>query len=326
MLDANRWLVADGYSGRVRLLSLSEGRLSTVVGYPDGDDTPGVAARFARVRGLAAGVIVRDQVTPAEAYLSDADNGTISVIALVNPARPETWTIAPFAGQPACTFQDGTLAEACFAGPTALALSQAQDAVYVADTLNHIIRKVDLDAGTVSTVAGVLATPGFDDDGTGVPIGARQALLREPGGLAASGDGRLFIADTGNHRVVVYDPAAETVQPLIGDGIPGATAGDGPAGAMLLDSPRGLALDSDGNLFVASAQSIYVIRAGDDLRVDREDATSLVYGAPPRTSSPERETNCLSDIGVEPSGRSLVAVDACTGYAVRIRHTAAASQ
>ena len=75
--------------------------------------------------------------------------------------------------------------------------------MYIADTLNHRIRKVDLKTGTISTIAGT-GQAGFSGDG-GPAIRASLTLsdFCEPcaGGLALDNAGNLFIADGGNHRL-----------------------------------------------------------------------------------------------------------------------------
>jgi sugar lactone lactonase YvrE len=73
--------------------------------------------------------------------------------------------------------------------------------VLVADTYNHRIKRVDLDRGDVRRLAGAGAPGGFADGP------APEARFSEPGGLAL-GRGKLFVADTNNHRIRVVDLAA----------------------------------------------------------------------------------------------------------------------
>ena len=70
--------------------------------------------------------------------------------------------------------------------------------IYIADTFNHAVRKVDAD-GIITTVAGKLGERGYGGDG-GHP---RQALFDRPAGLAFDANGNLYIADQGNHRIRV---------------------------------------------------------------------------------------------------------------------------
>ncbi len=78
--------------------------------------------------------------------------------------------------------------------------------VYIADTYNHKIKRADLSAKTVVTVAGT-GKPGHKDGA------ALEAEFREPSGIALL-DGKIYVADTNNHQIRVYDPDASTVSTL----------------------------------------------------------------------------------------------------------------
>ena len=115
--------------------------------------------------------------------------------------------------------------------------------VYIADTLNHRVRRVDAD-GTITTVAGT-GEAGYAGDGRP----GREARLNLPTGLAIGFSDAVFIADTGNNviRQLGQDGAIRTVA---GAGEAGYR-GEGPALSALLHSPGGLAFDSEGNLYIA---------------------------------------------------------------------------
>lgn len=76
-------------------------------------------------------------------------------------------------------------------------------AIYIADTYNHKIKKADLSTRTVVTIAGT-GKPGHKDGS------ALEAEFREPGGLAFL-DRKIYVADTNNHQIRIYDPAAAIV-------------------------------------------------------------------------------------------------------------------
>jgi DNA-binding beta-propeller fold protein YncE len=133
----------------------------------------------------------------------------------------------------------------------------AQGNLLVADTYNNRIRKIDLAAGVVSTIAGN-GTPGFGGDGGP----ALEAALFHPRDLEVGPDGRLFIADTDNHRVRVVDLGTGLIQTAAGDG-EGRFGGDrGPAVKASLQRPFGVALDGEGNLFVADTFNNRIRRIG----------------------------------------------------------------
>ena len=97
-------------------------------------------------------------------------------------------------GTPVAGHRDGLYTEARFNMPMSIAIDGIGN-VYVADTLNNVIRKIDTD-GLVSTIAGVVGLDGYANG----PVGS--ALFREPAGIAVSADGSIiYIADTGNHVI-----------------------------------------------------------------------------------------------------------------------------
>jgi thiol-disulfide isomerase/thioredoxin/sugar lactone lactonase YvrE len=138
---------------------------------------------------------------------------------------------------------DGPLAEARFDGPQGLVAEG--DVIYVADTGNHAIRKVDLAAGQVATLAGT----GRRGPALGHPAPAVAAALASPWDLALDGH-RLYFANAGTHQLGQLDLAAGTVAALAGDS--GEAIEDGPALAARLAQPSGLALD-------AGARQLYFV-------------------------------------------------------------------
>jgi sugar lactone lactonase YvrE len=118
--------------------------------------------------------------------------------------------------------------------------------IYLADTFNNRIRRIDLTADLVTTVAGN-GTQGYSgDDGP-----ATEAMLNRPRDLELGPDGRLYIADTDNHRVRVVDLETGTISTVVGTGEPGFSGDSGPAAAAALHRPFGVAFDGQGQLYVA---------------------------------------------------------------------------
>lgn len=154
--------------------------------------------------------------------------------------------ITAFAGTGTAGYggDDGLATQAELDSPQSLAVD-SDGSVYIADTLNNRIRKVS-PAGTISTVAGNGAAGFLGDDGL-----ATLAELNAPVGVAVGYGNSIFIADTGNNRVrSVYDGIIRTVAGTSEAGY----GGDGGMGKeAALDSPRGLALDQNGNLYIADA-------------------------------------------------------------------------
>ena len=119
--------------------------------------------------------------------------------------------------------------------------------LYIADTGNNRIRRVDLD-GIITTVAGT-GTPGNSGDGG---PGAR-AQLNRPRDVALDGRGRLFIADTGNHLVRVLDLTNGLIQTVAGTGQGSFNENEGPALEVSLSNPSGIAVGPTGAVFIADS-------------------------------------------------------------------------
>lgn len=127
--------------------------------------------------------------------------------------------------------------------PQGLAVDSA-GRVYIADTLSHRVRRVDLD-GTIRTVAGT-GQAGYEGDGKP----AISARLDLPTGLAIGFGDALLIADTGNN-VVRQVGADGNIRTVVGGGEAGYRGDGGPASSALLHGPGGLAFDDEGNLYIA---------------------------------------------------------------------------
>ena len=174
-------------------------------------DGPRAEAALAQPSGLAA--------TADGQTLVFADSESSSVRAL-DLAQGVVRTLAGAkrdAGLFAFGDRDGTGFEAKLQHPLGVAVAGA--IAFVADTYNHRIKRLDLATGRVTTLAGT-GRPGLADG----PFA--KAQFDEPSGLAFAGDprepdkGRLYVADTDNHRVRVLDLATGTVSTLALTGVP----------------------------------------------------------------------------------------------------------
>ncbi|MGH7955442.1 MAG: hypothetical protein ACREH8_00335, partial [Opitutaceae bacterium] len=115
------------------------------------------------------------------------------------------------------------------------------------ERLNHLIRKLDVKTGLVSTVAGN-GTPGFSGDNGP----ATKAQLSEPHSLAFDRNGHLYIADVRNHRVRKVHPDSGVITTLIGNGKREPTPDGAALGASTpVAGPRALDIASDGMLWLA---------------------------------------------------------------------------
>ncbi|HEY9102819.1 MAG TPA: NHL repeat-containing protein, partial [Chitinimonas sp.] len=192
-------------------------------------DGAALAARFSDPYGIA---IAQDGTR----FVADAgDNNRIRKI------TPDG-TVSTLAGGKE-GYADGTGQAAAFHTPSGLALDTAGN-LYVADTGNHRIRKVT-PAGVVSTLAGD-GTPGTRDGA------AAQAQFNGPVGVAVDKAGRVYVADTYNDRIRLISPDGQ-VRTLAGGGLPGYA--DGVGVQARFDTPAALALDDQGNVWVADTRN-----------------------------------------------------------------------
>lgn len=245
--------VADSGNYVLRAIDLSNATVGTYAGALSAGSADGAApaARFSAPQGLAA--------DDANAYVADTGNDTIRRVDLATGA---VTTLAGAAGKPGQA--DGSGAGARFHGPEGIAVDPGTQALYVADTLNRTIRRVDLATGAVSTPA---FTPGPSYRG-----------MDAPAGLALSGE-QLFITDSEDDDVMVVDLATQTIGTLAGNwGMPGTA--DGVMEQASFYAPTGIAVDGMGNLYVADNQGSAIRRIA-----IATGAVTTIAGHPPQAGS-----------------------------------------
>ena len=210
-------------TGTVRVLAGVPGGVGSV-------DGTGAAARFDAPWGVAVD-------GAGNVYVADTANRTIRKVTTAG----EVTTLAGSPGQSGSA--DGTGAAARFYEPAGVAVDGVGN-VYVADYGNSTIRKVTA-AGVVTTMAG---SPGQwgSADGTGA-----AASFGEPEGVAVDGAGNVYVADLDNNTIRKVT-AAGVVTTLAGSpGQWGSAGGTGTAARFYY--PQGVAVDSDGNVYVADS-------------------------------------------------------------------------
>ena len=162
-------------------------------------------------------------------------------------------TVTTFAGGGtggvAIGYGTGQGTNALFNQPKGLAIDSS-GTLYVADYINCAIRKVGTD-GTVTNYAGLGFFPGIT--GTGVVQGT-NAAFRRPEGIAIDSNRNLYVIDNLNSKIRKIDPSGN-VSTLAGGGTSGNAAGIGTGNPLGLtaqfNSPRNIAIDSNGNIYVA---------------------------------------------------------------------------
>jgi sugar lactone lactonase YvrE len=157
---------------------------------------------------------------------------------------PPTITTVAGNGQPDYLGDNGPATAAKLSGPSAV-VTDAAGNTFIADANNSRVRRVDFATGIITTVAGS-GVSGFGGDGGQ----AVDAQINSPQGLAIDVDGSLYIADTNNHRIRKVDLNG-VIRTIGGSGVAGYSGDNQPATAAALSSPSGIAIDGQGNLYIA---------------------------------------------------------------------------
>jgi sugar lactone lactonase YvrE len=166
-------------------------------------------------------------------YISDSSNHKIRKI-------DASGVVTTFAGSGSAGNTNGTGVAASFHYPDGLALD-AHGNLYVADSGNHQIRKIDPN-GVVTTLAGSGSSGRVNASGT-------SATFNTPSGVAVDGSGNVYVADTNNNLIRKIDTTG-AVTTFAGSGTYG-NANDPVALNASFKAPAGVAVDANGNVFVA---------------------------------------------------------------------------
>jgi hypothetical protein len=243
-VDANNNVfIADTNNSIIREVLASNSKIQLVAGNGlAGFTGDGGTATFAEL-SFPRGVLVD---TTGNIFIADTGNSFIRIVGALSG------TIEAFAGNGTLSYSgDGQIAlDASLNTPTGVAVDGSGD-IFIADSLNNVIREVTASTGTISTIAGSGAAGSTGSGGL-----ATNALLNKPAGVFVDGFGDVFIADTGNNviREVVATNGSvvgATIKTVAGNGSAGNSGDNGFAIQAELSASTGVYVDAAGDIFIA---------------------------------------------------------------------------
>jgi len=230
------------YTGqRIRRIG-KDGIITTIAGTGKegftGDGGPALEGTFNKpheIRFDAAG----------DLYIVDMVNHAVRKIAM----KTGILTTLAGTGQAGYSGDGGPAAAAQFKQPHSIQFGPEGD-LYICDIGNHVIRRIDMKTGTISTFAGT-GKPGDTPDGS--PIAGTP--LRGPRSLDFDKEGNLWLATREGNQVFKFDLKAGTIHHIAGTGKNGFTGHGGPAKEATLSGPKGITVDAAGNVWLADCES-----------------------------------------------------------------------
>jgi len=248
--------IADTANSAIREFVAATALIKTVAGTPGTSGYAGDGGLATSAQLSNPGAVFVD--SSGNIFIADTDNSAIREVVA------STGNIQTVAGTPTKTCDDDSTSPDCgdngpatsayLSFPASIALDSAGD-LFIADTFDHAIRKVSATTGTIQTVAGTIASPGFTGDG-GL---ATNAQLDSPYGVFLDSSGDIFISDTYNEAIREVVAATGLIQTVAGTPqAPGFSGDGGPATNAQFNFPWGLYANSAGKLFVADANNFRI--------------------------------------------------------------------
>jgi trimeric autotransporter adhesin len=234
---AGNLFIADTNNNRIR--KVTNGSISTVAGSGasgfGGDNGPATGAQLMLPQGVATD-------SSGRLFIADSSNNRIRKVA--------NSVITTVAGNGTDGYSgDGGLATAAqLHAPLGIAFDPARN-VYIADyaAIRRVTHEPLISSGVISTVAGT-GSPGYSGDG-----GPATSVRVQPGGIAVDTSGDVYFTEVDGNRV--HKVSNGVITTIAGNGARGYSGDNGPATGAQLAGPRGIAVDSAGNVYVSDTEN-----------------------------------------------------------------------
>jgi len=232
--------ISEAGNNRIRRVDASTGEISSIAGNGSagfsGDGGAATDASLNAPRGVAVD-------TRGNIYISDSGNNRIRRV------DANTGLISTIAGNGVAgyTGDGGTATDAQINSPIGVKVDLALN-VFISDSNNSRIRRVEFATGIITTVAGN-GSAGYNGDGQA----ATNASLAFPADIALDHAGNLYISDENNYRIRRVDVNTGAISTIAGTGVFGSSGDGGPATGAMNEGPAGITLDDAGDIFFADA-------------------------------------------------------------------------
>ena len=250
-LDSNDNLyIADTYNDRIRMVDTTTGIITTVTGPANLNDPEALAIDD------AGNIFIGRSTSDNEILMWDASTGIIDTLAGDGSAGYDS---EPYPSGN----EGGPATEASLYGTAGVALDN-QGNLYISSFYDCTILKVNLTTGIITTAVGILGNSwagwgcGYGGDGEPAVIteeGGQEERLDESVGVFVDSAGNLYVADTGNHRIRRVDGVTGIITTIAGNGSSGYSGDGGAAISASLNFPIGVAVDSQGNLYIVDTDN-----------------------------------------------------------------------
>ena len=251
---AGNLYIADSGNNRIRMVSATNGVISTVAGTGvagfAGDNSLATSAKLNQPWGVtldsSGNLYIADALNQRIRKVAASTNGMIGPTSVITTVVG-TGAILPSGSVPGSYLGDGGLASGGGLNHPYAVAFDANNNMYIPDSANHVIRLVTASTGIITTFAGTGGVGGYSGDGGP----ATSALLDAPSAVSFDPAGDLYIADTQNSAIRKVYANSKEIQTVAVAGSGSSLSLTGALGPVNMYAPIGLCLDGNGSLYIA---------------------------------------------------------------------------